>query len=94
MSTKKLRRIGNSLGTTFSKELLQQAGFSGDEELQITAAPGEIRIRSATKILVELSRAEADALATGNLASKPAAAALNKIQTQVAGQKATRKKNT
>ncbi len=67
----KLRRLGNSLGTTFSKELLGRAGFSEDDELEVTAAPGELHIRRANGAQVlELSVAEVKALAAGNMDSR------------------------
>ena len=67
----KLRRIGNSIGTTFTKEALQQAGFSESDEVVLSASPGEIRIKRASgRQVLELSLAEIKALAAGSIDSK------------------------
>lgn len=67
----KLRRIGNSLGTTFSKELLQQVGLAENDELAMMVVDGELRIRRAPKSdIMELSGPEITALAAGDLASE------------------------
>jgi antitoxin component of MazEF toxin-antitoxin module len=78
----KLRKIGNSLGTTFSRDTLAKAGISEGQELEVIAEPGEIKIRPASSngILIELSSAEAKALATGKFETKSAESALNKIR--------------
>lgn len=77
----KLRKIGNSLGTTFSKILLEKAGFSGNEELEITAVPGELRIRCASgQLLLEITPAEAEALADGKIESKAGKSVMVKIR--------------
>lgn len=69
------------MGTTFSKDLLQKAGFTSEDPLEVTATPGEIRLRRASgHILVDLSRAEANALISGKLDSKAAASALGKVR--------------
>lgn len=87
MRNMKLRRMGNSLGTTFSKDLLQKAGFSGDEELEVSVAPGEIRLRRANgRFVVELTKGEATALATGRMDSKAAESALGKVRKLVSGE--------
>lgn len=86
MRDMKLRRMGNSLGTTFSKGLLQKAGLSGDEELEVVAVPGEIRLRRAnSRFVVELTKSEATALATGKMDSKAAETALGKVRKLVSG---------
>lgn len=83
----KLRRIGNSLGTTFSKETLQKAGLSGDEELEVVAGVGEIRLRRASgRLVVEFTKAEAAALASGKLETKAAETALDKVRKLVAAE--------
>jgi len=67
----KLRKIGNSLGTTFDKPTLAKAGFSELDSLVVTSAPGEIRIRRAGgRQTLELSETEIKALATGDVNSK------------------------
>jgi antitoxin component of MazEF toxin-antitoxin module len=77
----KLRKIGNSLGTTFSKSLLEKAGFSGSEDLEITAATGELRIRRASgRLMLELTPLEAEALAAGKFESKAGKSAIAKIR--------------
>lgn len=77
----KLRRIGNSLGTTFSKGVLQQAGLTGDEPLELVVRPGELRLRRAMAcIAVEFTPAEATALAAGETATKAARAAQAKVR--------------
>lgn len=77
----KLRKIGNSLGTTFSREVLQKAGFAPDDELEVTASAGEIRLRRTNgRLLVNLSRAEADALLACKMDSKDGLSALAKVR--------------
>lgn len=77
----KLRRIGNSLGTTFSREILQKASLAGDEELELITFPGEIRLRRVSdRIVVQLTEAEAKALTAGNLETKAATTALAKVR--------------
>ncbi len=78
----KLRKIGNSLGTTFSRDMLTKAGFAEGEELDVVVSAGEITIRPAapSRILVEFTPAEAKALASGKTDSKLAEAALNKLR--------------
>ena len=67
----KLRKIGNSLGTTFRKETLVRAGFVEADELEVQAVPGEIRIRrTGGRLSLDLTRAEAKALVAGNAESK------------------------
>ena len=80
----KLRRIGNSLGTTFSRELLQKAGLTGDEELEIVTAHGEITLRkSRSGVPVEFSEAEAQALASGEYDTEAGQSALDKVRKAV-----------
>ena len=80
-NTMKLRRIGNSLGTTFSKEVLQKAGLTGDEEFEVIAGGGEIKLRrSSERVVVEFTKAEAVALAATQSETKAAASALNKVR--------------
>lgn len=78
----KLRKIGNSLGTTFSRDLLNRAGFEDGQELDIIASPGKIEIVPAVVqgVTVLLTTAEAKALAAGNLNSTSGEAALNKVR--------------
>lgn len=77
----KLRRIGNSLGTTFSKELLERSGLKEDDELEIQATPGEIRIRRASsQLVVGLTELEAKALAAGHTGSRAWHSALTKVR--------------
>jgi len=78
----KLRKIGNSQGTTFSREVLNKAGFGEGQELDVLASPGEIRIVPAivSGVTVSFTTAEAKALATGKLDSKSGEAALNKVR--------------
>lgn len=84
MNTMKLRKIGNSLGTTFSREVLQKAGLDGDEELEIFVSRGEITLRKAKGgISVEFSKVEADALAAGKFDTKAAMAGLEKVRKAV-----------
>lgn len=67
----KLRKVGNSLGTTFSKEVLQKAGLTADDELEVAVSAGEIRLRRADgRLTLELTKAEAMALADGKMDSK------------------------
>lgn len=77
----KLRKIGNSLGTTFSKEVLQKAGFTAEDQLEVVVATGEISLRRAKGgIVVEFSKAEAGALTSGKLESKAGISALAKVR--------------
>lgn len=80
--TMKLRKIGNSQGTTFSREVLNRAGFEDGQELDVIASPGEIRIIPAvvSGVTVAFTTAEAKALAAGKLDSKSGEAALNKVR--------------
>lgn len=67
----KLRKIGNSLGTTFDKATLARAGFGKADALAVTSAPGEIKIRRAGgRQALNLSEAELCALASGDTTSK------------------------
>ena len=81
----KLRKIGNSQGTTFTREVLNKAGFEEGQELDILASPGEIKIVPAvvSGVTVLFTTAEAKALATGQLGSKPGEAALNKVRRMI-----------
>lgn len=80
--TMKLRKIGNSQGTTFSRDVLNKAGFADGQELDIVASPGEIKIVPAAVegVLVSLTVAEARALASGKIDSRPGLAAVNKVR--------------
>lgn len=81
MSTMKLRKVGNSLGLTFSKEILQKAGLTGDEELEVTASRGEILLRKTKGgLTVEFSKAEATALAGRKFETKAGESALEKVR--------------
>lgn len=81
----KLRKIGNSLGTTFSREVLTRAGFEEGQELDVLASPGKIEIvpMAPQSVTILLTNAEADALATGNLKSPPGEAALEKVRRMI-----------
>ncbi len=78
----KLRKIGNSQGTTFSRDVLNKAGFVDGQELDIVASPGEIKIVPAAfdGVLVPLTVAEAKALVAGRVDSKPGMAAVSKVR--------------
>lgn len=78
----KLRKIGNSLGTTFNRELLERAGIGEGQELDVIAKPGEITIRPATRIgvVVEFTALEAKALVAGKFDTKAGESALNKVR--------------
>jgi antitoxin component of MazEF toxin-antitoxin module len=78
----KLRKIGNSQGMTFSREVLSKAGFEGGQELDVLVSPGEIKIVPAvvSGVTVSFTTAEAKALASGKLGSKSGEAALKKIR--------------
>jgi antitoxin component of MazEF toxin-antitoxin module len=81
----KLRKIGNSRGTTFSREVLNKAGFEDGQELDVLASPGEIKIVPAvvSGFTVSFTTAEAKALAAGKLDSKSGEAALNKVRRMI-----------
>jgi antitoxin component of MazEF toxin-antitoxin module len=81
----KLRKIGNSLGTTFSREVLNRAGLEEGQELDILASPGEIKIVPAvvSGVTVSFTTAEAKALASGKLDTKSGEAALNKVRRMI-----------
>ena len=71
MSNMKLRKIGNSLGTTFDKATLARAGFGEDDSLIVTSATGEIKIRRVGgRQVLDLSETEIRALASGDTTSK------------------------
>ncbi|MBY0240028.1 MAG: hypothetical protein K2X55_12005 [Burkholderiaceae bacterium] len=78
----KLRRIGNSYGTTFSRDVLNRAGFVEGQELDVVASQGEIKIIPGlgSSITVSFTTAEAKALATGKLDSESGETALNKVR--------------
>jgi antitoxin component of MazEF toxin-antitoxin module len=81
----RLRRIGNSLGTTFTKLALQDAGFTEDDELIVSAVPGEIRItKAAGDLLLEISPLEAEALASGRLRTRIGRSAVAKLKALLA----------
>lgn len=76
----KLRRVGNSLGTTFSRELLTSAGLVGDEDFEVVTSLGEIRLRRVSPaVVVELSVDEAGALVAGEVGTKAAKSAREKL---------------
>lgn len=78
----KLRKVGNSLGTTFSRDVLAKAQFSEGQDLEITATRGEIKIRLAKNslLMVGLTPGEAAALVTGDLKSEDGKAAVAKVR--------------
>lgn len=77
----KLRRIGNSVGLTFSKETLARAGFDDDEKIALFVVPGEIRLRSGSdRHRLDLSQSEIKALASGELGGKEGKAVLAKAK--------------
>ena len=81
----KLRKIGNSQGTTFSRDMLNRAGFEDGQELDVLVSPGEIKIVPAvvSGVTVSFTTAEAKALATGKLDSKSGEAALSKVRRMI-----------
>ena len=81
----KLRKIGNSQGTTFSRDTLTRAGFEDGQELDVLVSLGEIKIVPAvvSGVTVSFTTAEAKALATGKLDSKSGEAALNKVRRMI-----------
>lgn len=77
----KLRKVGNSLGTTFSKDMLSVAGFTEEDDLEVIAAPGELRItKPVTGVSLELSLAEAKAIAQGKMDSPEVAGVVEKAR--------------
>lgn len=84
----KLRKIGNSQGTTFSRDMLNRAGFEDGQELDVLVSAGEIKIVPAvvSGVTVSFTTAEAKALATGKLDSKSGEAALNKVRRMIGGE--------
>lgn len=71
MTAMKLRKIGNSLGTTFDKATLARAGFSENDELIVASTAGEIKIRRAGgRQVLDLAEAELRAVASGDTTSK------------------------
>jgi antitoxin component of MazEF toxin-antitoxin module len=77
----RLRQIGNSQGVTFSRELLQTAGFEAGQDLQIIAVPGEIRVTRADDLVnVALTETEAKAIAAGDTTSEPGKTAADKVR--------------
>lgn len=80
----KLRKIGNSLGLTFPKDVLNKAGITGNDELEVSVLHGEIVLRKAKGgAVVEFSKAEVVALATGEFESKAGKSALDKVRKAV-----------
>lgn len=81
----KLRKIGNSQGTTFSRDTLNRAGFEDGQELDVLVSPGEIKIVPAvvSGVTVSFTTAEAKALATRKLDSKSGEAALSKVRRMI-----------
>lgn len=77
----KLRKIGNSLGTTFDKATLARAGFIEDDALVVTSTSGEIKIRRAGgRQALDLSEAEIRAVAAGDVNSKAGKAVVAKAR--------------
>lgn len=78
----RLRKIGNSQGTTFSRDMLNKAGFEDGQELDVLVSPGEIKIVPAvvSGVMVSFTIAEARALAAGQLDSNSGEAALSKVR--------------
>lgn len=71
MNTMKLRKIGNSLGTTFDKATLARAGFGESDALIVSSTAGEIKIRRVGgRQVLDLSEAEVKAVASGDTTSK------------------------
>ena len=84
----KLRRIGNSLGTTFSRETLAAAHIGPDDELEIVAVAGEIRIKKAKPtILLELSKDEVALLSEVDKSGKEWRAIIKKAIANIAEDK-------
>lgn len=81
MNVMKLRKIGNSLGTTFDKATLARAGFGESDALVVTSTAGEIKIRRAGgRQVLDLAEAEIRAVATGDTTSKVGKAAAAKAR--------------
>lgn len=77
----KLRKIGNSLGTTFDKATLARAGFGENDELVVTSTVGEIKIRHAGgRQVLDLAEPEIRAVATGDLSGKAGKAVVAKAR--------------
>jgi antitoxin component of MazEF toxin-antitoxin module len=78
----KLRKIGNSNGTTFSQEILNAAGFKPGQLLDMMVSPGEIKIVPAVEsgVMVVFTADEAQAVATGQLDTQAGLSALNKVR--------------
>lgn len=78
----KLRKIGNSFGTTFSQDALSKAGFTEDVELDVIAVRDEIIIRPALPngYAIEFTPSEAKAIAREQLGTKSGQAAVQKIR--------------
>jgi antitoxin component of MazEF toxin-antitoxin module len=80
--TFKLRKIGNSQGTTFSQEVLNSAGFKPGQLLDMVVSPGEIKILPAVEsgVMVVFTADEAHAVAAGDLHTEAGQAALDKVR--------------
>jgi hypothetical protein len=73
--------MGNSLGTTFSKELLMRAGITAEHNLEVTATHGELCIkRVSDQLLLKLTPAEVKAVAEGKFNSKAGESAVEKAK--------------
>jgi len=81
----KLRKIGNSQGTTFSREMLNRAGLQDGQELDVLVTMGQIKIvpTVVSGVTVSFTPAEAKALAAGKLDSKSGGAALTKVRRMI-----------
>lgn len=67
----KLRPIGNSVGTVFSKDVLQRSGLAEGDELVADVAPGEIRLRRAgAALMLPVTEGEAREIASGTTSKK------------------------
>lgn len=64
----KLRRVGSATGLTLRKDLLDASGLAEGDEVEVTAAPGEIRIRRASReVFLPLPAADLQELAKGRV---------------------------
>ena len=81
--------IGNSWGATFPKQMLAYAGIHWNDEISIVAERGKIIIEKAvlTKITIDFTPDEADALARSDFESDAGQSALQKVKIRNAGSK-------
>lgn len=79
----KLRKVGNSLGLTFTRDVLSRAGLQEGQELKIIANPGSITIQPMHEsVIVELSEMEVVALISGDLKSEEGKSAIENLAVQ------------